>query len=643
MNLLTKIPVNIRKTVALYFYILCFYTIFRIILFITELYRINALTSVKDIVKAFIMGVRFDIVISGYILLLPYITLTIYSLIKPRINKIKTVVFFYILIFFSLSLTLCAIDVPFFNQFFSRLSVTALEWINSPVFIFKMVFQEPKYWIITIPLILCVFVFYKILKRIFNESFENNHTKTSVHIIRSVIFLFFILVGIRGRVEEKSPIRVGTAYFSNNAFLNQLGLNPNFTFIRSYLDSKKERNKRIQLIDEKIAITNVQKYLHIDSIDNNFPILREENISGNKKNNYNVVVVMMESMSAAKMKRHGNKNNLTNFLDSISNEGCYFENTYSAGIHTFNGIFGTLFSMPALFRQNPMKESSIVQYHGLFNTLRKNGYSTIYFTTHDGQFDNVDGFLHANDCERVVSKADYPSDKVKTTLGVPDDYMFEFSIPVLNNLGKKGKPFVAAFMTASDHGPFYIPDYFKPKNKEMKNRIVEYADYSLHKFVNLASKQSWFKNTIFVFIADHGAPMDVTYDMSLDYNHAPLIFYAPEILKSHKTYSEMAGQIDVFPSIMGLLKIPYKNNTLGINLFEEKRPYIFFNADDKYGVIDTDLYLIVRNDNSRSLYKYRDKNTKNFILEMPDKAKEMELYAKSNLQTCQYLYMTHKQ
>ncbi|MBK6566654.1 MAG: sulfatase-like hydrolase/transferase [Saprospiraceae bacterium] len=159
-----------------------------------------------------------------------------------------------------------------------------------------------------------------------------------------------------------------------------------------------------------------------------------------------------------------------------------------------------------------------------FTALKKYDYSSIYFTTHDGQFDNVEGFLKANDCEQVISKDDYPSEKIKTTLGVPDDYMFEYSIPLLNELHAKNKPFVAAYMTTSDHGPYYIPEYFTPKNKDIKKQIVEYADFSLRKMISLSSKQKWFDNTIFVFVADHGSPLDSDYEMSLDYHHSPLLF-----------------------------------------------------------------------------------------------------------------------
>ncbi|MDP4240058.1 MAG: LTA synthase family protein [Bacteroidota bacterium] len=538
---------------------------------------------------------------------------------------------------------ICAIDIPYFKQFFSRFTITGFEWFDHPAFVFKMIIEEPRYWLVTIPFVCFIFIFYKIFNRIISNSRETYPLpiipKTGLYLL----CLGLIFVGIRGRIEKKSPIRVGTAYFSNNPFLNQLGLNPNFTLIRSYLDSKEARNKTVNLMNDSLAIANVQQYLNIQHPDKNLPLLRMRNLRHSKPNKYNVVLVIMESMSAAKMERGGNPNHLTPFLDSLSTQGYYFKNTYTAGIHTFNGIFSSLFSMPALFRQHPMKESAILKYHGLFSTLKEKGYSTAYFTTHDGQFDNVEGFLKANDCETVISESNYPASEIKTTLGVPDEYLFEYSMPVLNKLNQKKKPFVAAFMTASDHGPYYVPDYFKPRTKELKKQITEFADYSLRKLIQMSSKQKWFKNTVFVFVADHGAPLDNTYDIALDYNHAPLLFYAPNIIKEHKTLDCMAGQIDVFPTIMGILKQPYANNTLGIDLLNESRPYIFFNADDKYGVINQNWLLIAKTDGSKGLYKYQNKDTRNYAKQYKDTVNKMNTYAQSNLQTFQYMILKKKQ
>ena len=139
-------------------------------------------------------------------------------------------------------------------------------------------------------------------------------------------------------------------------------------------------------------------------------------------------------------------------------------------------------------------------------------------------------------------------------MGVPDDYLFEFSIAELNKLHNKNKPFLSVMMTASDHGPYHIPDYFTPKQPtDIKKQIVEYADWSIRKFIDLAKQQPWFENTIFAFVADHGALMETKFDVPLSYNHVPFIIYAPQLLKEPKVLTNYGGQIDIFPTLMSLI------------------------------------------------------------------------------------------
>jgi phosphoglycerol transferase MdoB-like AlkP superfamily enzyme len=250
--------------------------------------------------------------------------------------------------------------------------------------------------------------------------------------------------------------------------------------------------------------------------------------------------------------------------------------------------------------------------------------------------------LRANDFENIISQGNYPSSEIKTTLGVPDDYMFRYSIPIIDNLHSKNKPFFVTFMTASDHGPYYVPKYFHPHNSDIKHQIAEYADWSLKEFISLSSKEDWFDNTIFIFVADHGVPISAPYDISLDYHHTPLIFYAPKILTEPKTHGRIGGQIDIFPTIMGLLKQPYINNTLGIDLLKEERPFIFVNDDDKIGVLNDALFLIMKDKETAKLYKYKNNDKTNYVKEYPEIVNNMQEYAKANMQVFQYMLLNEQ-
>jgi phosphoglycerol transferase MdoB-like AlkP superfamily enzyme len=611
---------------------------FRVILLLNQSHLVGDDTPIQSVFQALFIGFRFDLVISSYILLPVFLLTSIPYLFGLTWKWLPKVLLVFSQILFSSAFLVCAIDIPYYDQFFSRFSINAFQWMDSPLFILNMVAEEPTYWFYFIPFLGTSLIFFTILRRVFNDaSFSNWKKKKWISSALTILFLGMMLLFMRGRIEQKAPIGIGTAYFSNIFFLNQLGLNPNFTLLKSFLDSRKKENQSVNFMSNEEAIKIVQEYFKISKSPYDDPLLRIAEIDSNRINKKNVVLVIMESMAAYKLKRTWGLENLTPFLDSLTYEGIYFPNTYTAGIHTYNGIFSTLFSYPALFSQQPMKGSSIAKYDGIATSLKKHGYSTQYFCTHDGQFDNVAGFLKLNDFEIIVEKSDYPSNEVKSTLGVPDDYMFRFAVDRLNKVSNLNKPFFATIMTASDHRPYYIPDYFEPENSEPKKQAIEYSDYSIRTFIELASRQSWYDKTLFVFVADHGSPVNINYRLSKDYNHSPLLFFSPNFIERNQVIQSMAGQIDVYPSIMGLLNLSFENKTLGINLFKEQRPYIYFNADDKYGVIDKNWLLVVEQNGFKGLYQYRNSDLKNYISIFPEKGKIMQTFAESNLQVFQYI------
>ncbi len=635
---------NIITIGKLYLLSITTFTFFRIILLFTNLDKVpevDGTISISNLVQSFIMGVRFDIVISGYFLILPFIALSVLYIIKKTNHLVTNILLWFLVFLYLISFIIASADIPFFLQFFTRININALQWADSPIFVIKMIIQEPAYYLAVIPLGIAIFVYYKALKIILNQFNNNNkqYPNLLIRIVVTLLGLVLIFIGIRGRLEEKSPIRIGTAYFCNNAFLNQLGLNPVFVFMRSALDKNKKSNQDINLINNEIALNNVLNYLNINSKNPNNPLLRYIKPDSLSMNKPNVILVIMESMSAENLKRNGNRDGLTLFLDSLANNSIYFDNIYTAGIHTHNGIFSSLFSYPAIMYKHSMRESEMLQYNGIAYTLKQLGYSTTFYTTHDGQFDNTEGFLRNNSFDRIYSQSDYPSDKVLSTLGVPDDYLFDYVINNIDNNKKKDskKPFFVAMMTGSNHGPYIIPNYYKSKQKDTKKKVIEYADWSISKLINTASKKTWFENTIFIFVADHGAVIDPVYEMPISYHHTPLIYYAPKLLSTNIVYKQFGGQIDLFPTLMGLLKLPYFNNTLGVDLIKEPRPYMYFSSDDKYAVISDSLYLIVSSDGTKALFKYLTKDTKNYFNEYKSLANDMLIYAQSNIQTAFYL------
>lgn len=640
-----KIPPHLRYLFSVYLSGMFLFTFFRVVLLIVEKSQLSILPNPVSLIgQAFVMGLRFDTVVSGYILLLPLLVLSVAFSAGWRKKALFQGVHFFLVLMYLAAFFLSAADIPYFDHFFDRLNITVLSWTDNTAFSAKMIVEDMTYLTSVICYVLLAVFFSRwmnrLKKNILFKSLDSAQSFSGYRLAPISLVAFGLLfLGMRGRVAFKSPIRTGTAYFCDYSFPNQLGLNPVFTFIRSVLDTARPEGKTLHLVDDNIALKNACAWLQADTSGRfDSPIARIQDSSA-QSIRPNVVVIMMESMSAFKMGRFGNPDHLTPVLDSLARVSYCFDSIYSAGTHTFNGLYGTLFSYPALLRQHPLKGVNIPEMTGFPGVMKEKGYQTIFFTTHDGQFDNMEGFFKFNHFEQFISQKDYPSEQVLSTLGVPDEYMFDFGVPILNNMSQKDKPFFAAFLTTSDHSPFLIPEKtnFKARNTEMKKKIVEYADYSIGKFLRECAQYPWFENTLFVILADHGGIIgDNPYDMPLSYHHEPLIIYAPKYLKP-QVFPQLGGQIDVFPTVMGILGMPYVNNTFGIDLLRQQRPFSYFSADDKIGCLDKEFFFIHRDNGIETLHRYRNNDTQNYIKDYPAKADSMRNYAFSMMQASQWV------
>jgi phosphoglycerol transferase MdoB-like AlkP superfamily enzyme len=196
-------------------------------------------------------------------------------------------------------------------------------------------------------------------------------------------------------------------------------------------------------------------------------------------------------------------------------------------------------------------------------------------------------------------------------------------------------------MTGSNHAPYALPKNipFKP-HTDVRDGNVEYADWAIGHFISEASKHSWYSNTIFVFVADHGAlePNGSSGfgDMPYALNHIPCIIYSPVLTDAPRLFSQPGGQIDVFPTICGLLNLTYINNTMGVDLLSQTRPYMYFSADDKVSVADNASFYTWHTDGRESMYGFNNRE-QDILSSHRAKADSMKHYAFSMLQTTEWL------
>ncbi|HCJ67178.1 MAG TPA: hypothetical protein DHV62_07625 [Elusimicrobia bacterium] len=172
-------------------------------------------------------------------------------------------------------------------------------------------------------------------------------------------------------------------------------------------------------------------------------------------------------------------------------------------------------------------------------------------------------------------------------------------------------------------------------------RDSKYSDWALGRFIELSQKQNYFKDTIFIIAADSGLLYKPKYDLDISAFHIPLLIYAPHILgNKQKRINTFGGQVDMLPTVMGILKLNYMDNTLGRNLFalKEDEGFAQFTEGKLNGLIDKRFFLIDRIGVNASLYEYNSKNpTEDLALSKKNVLQNLQTDLRAYLQMSDYI------
>lgn len=622
------------------------FTLFRLILFFVYSAPADGMVAYTagQVAHAFWLGFRFDTVISCYILALPLLAVIVASFCRGGGRAVLRGTRVWVSVLYSVAFLLAAANIPYFLQFGKPINSSIWNWMNEPSFVLGMIVGEPTF-LVYLLLLLVVLAAFIIAVHFWTKvmagrlradeaarRMKAGKTRWAAMAVMSLVAALVCFIGIRGRLAIKAPIKVGTAYFCNNAFLNQLGLNPVFVFLKTTMEMSRDSRDAVAIADPVEALAYSAKYfdrtLHgkmwFTPVDSAEVVQRK-----------NVVLILLESCNVQLLEWRDR----TPFLNELAAKSVFFPRAFSAGIHTMNGIMASMFGFPAELEAHPFR--NIRRYTGLPSELRRNGYRTIYFTTHDDQFDNIGGFMLNSDIELIYAQKDYPMSEVRSNLGVPDDYMFRYSVGKMSEHWEEdGKPFFAMLLTASNHQPYIVPEYFHPKDGTVKEQIVEYSDWALSQFFAEAEQQPWYDNTIFVLVGDHGAwRFNNLYDVSLTHHQVPLIFYEPGLEHQARVVPTVAAQTDIMPTVMGRLGLPYRDESFGFDLYKHPREMVCFSSDDSYSCVDSTHFYVNRMDGRTSLYNYAAESPVDSIDFYRDKAARMDEFARNVIQAAYELTM----
>ncbi|WP_296272308.1 LTA synthase family protein [Pseudomonas sp. UBA6323] len=288
----------------------------------------------------------------------------------------------------------------------------------------------------------------------------------------------------------------------------------------------------------------------------------------------NVVLVTIESLSAKYLGSFGDTRGLTPNLDELRKQALIFTNFYATGTRTDRGLEALTLSVP------PTPGRSIVKrigresgYASLGQQLSAQGYDSVFVYGGRGYFDNMNAFFGGNGY-RVVdqSSVDEAEMSFQNAWGMADEDLYRQAIKVADADHAAGKPFLLQLMTTSNHRPYTYPDgRIDIASGEGREGAVKYTDYAIGQFLAEARSKPWFDQTLFVFVADHTAGSAGREDLPVANYHIPLFIYAPKYVKPAE-YADVASQIDVAPTLLGLLNLDYVSTFFGRNLLRADHP-----------------------------------------------------------------------
>ncbi|ROM96450.1 LTA synthase family protein [Pseudomonas brassicacearum] len=285
----------------------------------------------------------------------------------------------------------------------------------------------------------------------------------------------------------------------------------------------------------------------------------------------NIVLVTIESLSAKYLGSNGDQRNLTPNLDALRKQSLYFNNFYATGTRTDRALEAITLAIP------PTPGRSIVKRIGresgfasLGQQLNAVGYDSVFVYGGRGYFDNMNAFFSGNGY-RVVDQTSVDESEIhfKNAWGMADEDLYKQTLKLADANYAKQQPFLLQLMTTSNHRPYTYPDdRIDIKSGNGRDGAVKYTDYAIGQFLEQARQKPWFDNTLFVFVADHTAGSAGKEDLPISNYQIPLFIYSPKLIEPRES-AQLASQIDLAPTLLGLLNMDYQSTFFGRDLLQD--------------------------------------------------------------------------
>jgi len=303
---------------------------------------------------------------------------------------------------------------------------------------------------------------------------------------------------------------------------------------------------------------------------------------------HNVIVIVVESLSAQFLGVFGDPRGLTPNLDELAGQSILFTRMYACGTRTIRGLEALNLSLPPTPGRALGKRPGSNNLFSAEHLFRGMGYRTLFFYGGHGNFDDMDAFL-CNGGYELIDRPKFRRDEIHfaSPWGICDGDTYRRAMRECDETHQAGRKFFAMIMTLSNHTPYTYPQEIDIPSGTGLLGAVKYTDHAIGQFLSEARRKPWFDDTLFVIVADHCTKQSARTDASPLKYHIPGFIYAPKLVKPAR-HDSLCSQSDLLPTVLGVLGASYETKFFGRDVLRDPANRAFIGTE-------LDLTLLVGN------------------------------------------------
>ncbi len=549
----------------------------------------------------FLVGLFYDLVIWGFfaIPVAMYCWLMKDSWYQKKWNRIPLYILFFIIIL--ILVFNAGGEIVFWDEFSVRYNFIAVDYLVYTTEVLENIWQSYN-----IPVIgSAVLLFTIVLLLMAGKKLQPSQTVSMRFGKRSIFFLLFLMLPLAGYFLVNNRIK----NISNNRYVNELSGAGMYEFGAAFWNNEIDYAQFYAVQNDTANFTLLKQLLQTNHTTfSNHPLSIERTIrTDSPAHKWNIVLISVESLSGDYLAYFGNKENITPGLDSLIPHSLFFKNFYATGTRTVRGLEALSLSIPPTPGQSIVRRPNNEDLFSMGSVLQSKGYETNYIYGGNSFFDNM-GYFFSHNGYTVLDKRDIPESLVQhtTAWGIDDEAAFQYTLQQCDKSFQANKLFFNHVMTVSNHRPYTYPVGkidIAPSTQSIAGG-VKYTDYAITKFINEASKKPWFNQTVFVIVADHCAKSAGKTDLPVNRYHIPCWIYAPQLIPA-KIEESLTSQIDLAPTVLGLLNLSYTSRFLGYDIYQTapENRRLFISTYQDMGYIKSDTLVILSPQQKIATYK----------------------------------------